>query len=270
MADSKEKLKAYEKLKDLLAHGEAADASWYKSSLLTEWRQSVRAALGRMLGAECQPLQKFNEVRYTPLVYGDSTPNSFFIKVCLEGIRTACGIIRAAVQEFEDYELDRLDESKTPIEPIKTTESTKKVFVVHGHDEHMKSDVARFLEKLELKVTILHEQPNAGQTIIEKFEKHSDAAFAVILLSPDDVGGPKSNVDQMQPRARQNVVFEMGFFVGRLGRKNVCVLRRETVEEPSDISGVIYIPFEGNLWKSSLIAELKQAGLDVDANKTFD
>jgi predicted nucleotide-binding protein len=99
----------------------------------------------------------------------------------------------------------------------------------------MKESVARFLEKLDLRPIILHEQPNKGRTVIEKFEAHSDVGFAVVLLTPDDVGGLASSPDKLSRRARQNVILELGYFIGKLGRAKVCALYKEGVEIPSDI-----------------------------------
>lgn len=140
-------------------------------------------------------------------------------------------------------------------------------FVVHGRANETKQEVARFLERLGIDVQILHEQPNKGRTLIEKFEGHAaHAAFAVVLLTGDDVGGLAP--DDLKPRARQNVVFEFGFFFGALGRNRVAVLHEDGVELPSDVNGVIYIPLDGaGAWKMLLARELKGAGLDVDMNK---
>jgi predicted nucleotide-binding protein len=125
------------------------------------------------------------------------------------------------------------------------------------------------LESLGLKVTILHEQANGGRTVIEKFEAHAeDAAFAVVLLTPDDEGYLASKPEENKPRARQNVILELGFFLGALGRTNVCALHKGNVELPSDINGVLYVPLdEGEAWKFRLAKELRAAGIDVDMNK---
>lgn len=134
---------------------------------------------------------------------------------------------------------------------------SRDVFLVHGHDNAVKESVARFLEKLDLRPIILHEQPNKGRTIIEKFEAHSDVGFAVVLLTPDDVGAVKAEADRVNPRARQNVILELGYFTGKLGRARVCALYTGEVEIPSDIHGVIYIRFDegehgvGNLQQRS-------------------
>ena len=146
---------------------------------------------------------------------------------------------------------------------------TNDIFVVHGHDEEMKQAVARTLSKLGLNPIILHEQPNQGRTLIEKFEKNADVQFAIVLLSPDDMaflktGSPKD----AQPRPRQNVVLELGYFVGSLGRERVFAVRRDgDLELPTDISGIVYTLYDaaGN-WRFELVRELKAAGYTVDAN----
>jgi predicted nucleotide-binding protein len=140
-----------------------------------------------------------------------------------------------------------------------------KVFLVHGHDEAAKETVARFLEKLRLTVVILHEQPSRGRTIIEKFEEHSDVPFAVVLLTPDDVGHSSKGDNNTHHRARQNVVFELGYFIGKLGRNRVCALHKSSLELPSDYSGILYVAMESS-WKFELAKELKQVFPCVDMN----
>ncbi|NTW88534.1 MAG: nucleotide-binding protein, partial [Desulfobulbaceae bacterium] len=118
-----------------------------------------------------------------------------------------------------------------------------------------------------LEVIILHEQPNVGQTIIEKFERYADVAFAVVLLTPDDIGGKQESEPVLKPRARQNVIFELGFFFGRLARNHVAALIKGDVEKPSDYDGVGYIQMDrAGAWKIELARELKAAGLKVDLN----
>lgn len=149
--------------------------------------------------------------------------------------------------------------------------NAKKIFIVHGHDDGLKNTVARFLTALGLRPIILHEQPSRGQTIIEKFEHHSDVGFAVVLLTPDDKGGLASQSSaEYVLRARQNVVMELGYFLGRLGRRYVAAIYDERVEMPSDYRGVAFIPYDpaGN-WKHSLLQEIKAAGIPVDANRIY-
>lgn len=142
-----------------------------------------------------------------------------------------------------------------------------KVFVIHGRDEGTKSTVARFLEKLGLEAIVLHEQANAGRTVIEKFEDFARVGFAVVLLTPDDRGGLQNDGADFKPRARQNVIFELGYFIGKLGRKRVCALVKEGVEWPSDYNGVLYVSLDNlGAWRMELLRELKEAGYRVDAN----
>jgi predicted nucleotide-binding protein len=147
---------------------------------------------------------------------------------------------------------------------------SNKVFIVHGHDEGALQSLARFLEKLKLEVIILKEQPNQGRTIIEKYEACAEeVGFAVILLTPDDVGSSAVATNQGQ-RARQNVIFELGYFAGKLGRGRVCLLRKGDIEIPSDLFGIVYTdmdPAEG--WKAGLVKELRAAKLDFDPNRMW-
>lgn len=176
----------------------------------------------------------------------------------------------------------RVDSIRIPwVEPSNKTAITRKeeavkapnnkVFVVHGRDDGMKQAVARTLEKLGLTPVILHEQPDQGRTIIEKFVDYSDVSFAVVLLSPDDLAYPKdASPKEAKLRARQNVILELGFFLGKLGRENVLVVYREekNFEMPSDYSGVLYTPYDtAGSWQFKLVQELKACGFEVDANK---
>lgn len=146
---------------------------------------------------------------------------------------------------------------------------SRRVFLVHGRNEEIKQAVARVLERLKLEPIILHEQPDRNRTIIEKFEEQgADVGFAVILMTGDDRGGPKeASPERYQVRARQNVLLEMGFFLGRLTRMRVCVLYESGVEMPSDYSGVLYKKLDdAGGWKLELAREIKAAGIDIDFN----
>ncbi len=174
---------------------------------------------------------------------------------------------------WDEYVLPRAEQIDGPAQPLESEQAmpveldSRKVFLVHGHDEAVKFAVARFLEKLGLEPVILHEQPNKGQTVIEKFEANSDVRFAVVLLTPDDEGRATTGKD-LKPRARQNVILELGYFIGKLRRARVCALYKEGVELPSDIHGVIYVPYDGaGGWRFELAKELKAAGIDVDLNR---
>ncbi|MDR2691494.1 MAG: nucleotide-binding protein [Dysgonamonadaceae bacterium] len=182
--------------------------------------------------------------------------------------------IKSKITTLESF-IERLDlisciESTNSIANLKTEKhsmQTNKVFVVHGHNETVKLRVARTLEKLGLEPIILNEQDNSGKTIIEKFEKNSsNVDFAVILLTADDEG--KSNEEEKyKSRARQNVVFEMGYFTGKLGRNRVLLLLENGVEKPSDLDGIVYTPIDENDgWKLKLVKELKAAHFTVSAD----
>jgi predicted nucleotide-binding protein len=149
----------------------------------------------------------------------------------------------------------------SPVSPI----DPKKVFVVHGHDHGSKEAVARYLERLGLKAVILHEKANEGLTVIEKIEAHSGVGFAVVLLTPDDVGAAKAAAKKLQARARQNVVLELGYFLGKLKRNRVCALYVPGVEIPSDFQGVLYIEFDAKgAWRTHLAQELSNARLPIN------
>lgn len=140
------------------------------------------------------------------------------------------------------------------------------IFIVHGHNEKIKLNVARTIEQLGLKPIILSELPNQGQTIIEKFEFNSDVGFAIILLTADDTGNLKT-LNKKNNRARQNVILEMGYFIGKLGRPKVFPIYETGVELPSDLHGILYVPFDdAGAWKIKLVRELKECGYSVDAN----
>lgn len=151
--------------------------------------------------------------------------------------------------------------------PVTASTSTR-VFLVHGHNEAAIHETARFLERLGLDVVILREQPNSGRTIIEKFVDYSDVAYAIVLLTADDRGGVASASEaELSPRARQNVILELGFFLGKLGRNRVCALHQSGVEIPSDYSGVLFVPIDNaGAWRMSLAKELKSVGLPIDMN----
>jgi predicted nucleotide-binding protein len=170
--------------------------------------------------------------------------------------------VRSIEEEIEEQQLDIVN--IIPSNHV-SSQDLSKVFVVHGHDEGAREAVARFLERLGIKAIILHEQVNQGRTVIEKVEAHGNVGFAVILLSPDDEGCLKGGMPT--PRARQNVLLELGYFIGRLGRDRVCALKRGELEIPSDFGGVAYETFDaGGGWKTTLGRELQAAGFDIDWN----
>ncbi len=137
----------------------------------------------------------------------------------------------------------------------------KTVFLVHGRDEALKETIARFLEKNHINVIILHEQPNHGQTIIEKFELYANVDYAIFLLTADDEGKLKGDTN-FKLRARQNVILELGYFFAKLGRKKTCAIIDKDVETPSDISGILYLNREH--WQLGLIKEMNPLGFNLN------
>lgn len=186
-----------------------------------------------------------------------------------EGVRDAVIKLKTVIELLQE----RLE--KLPSAPVSESvpaprQSGNRVFIVHGRDEAAKEMVARFVAKLGLEPLILHEQPNAGRTIIEKLEGHLDVDFAIVLLTPDDVGGlAGAGLADLQSRARQNVVLELGLFLGALGRKRVCALHKGDLELPSDFDGVVYVSMDDGSWRLLLAREMKEAGLGVDLNKAM-
>lgn len=143
----------------------------------------------------------------------------------------------------------------------------RKVFIVHGRDDLARVEVSRFIETLGLEAIILHEQANAGMTIIEKIERYTnDADFALILYTPCDQGrGYHEGKAHPKDRARQNVVFEHGYLMAKLGRENVCALVKGDIETPNDISGLAYaIHDQYGAWKLRVVTELRACGYSID------
>ncbi|SEN05416.1 Predicted nucleotide-binding protein containing TIR-like domain-containing protein [Luteibacter sp. UNCMF331Sha3.1] len=166
------------------------------------------------------------------------------------------------VRDYEAFALSLGQELK-PVVP----NHSKRVFIVHGHDEGPREAVARFLTNAGLEPLILFEQASGGKTVIEKIEAHKDVGFAVVLMTPDDEGGVKGS-GKLEPRARQNVLLELGFFMGHLGRSRVFALVKEGVETPSDFAGVVWGLYDANhAWKQILARELDEAGYHFDWKK---
>jgi predicted nucleotide-binding protein len=146
---------------------------------------------------------------------------------------------------------------------------SKDVFIAHGHDNALKNAVARFATALGLNPIILHEQPDHGETIIAKLESRRSPGFAVVLFTGDDLGCKSDESDErrrLRPRARQNVVLELGFFLGCLGRAQVCSIVDDGVEVPSDMDGVLFAPKAE--WQAKLYDRLCSSGYRFEQAQT--
>ena len=198
--------------------------------------------------------------------YAAKTPLEAVVRGLTRGKEQAIELLNRAIQALEDKITD-LGISQEPA--VDSAQFSKDVFIVHGHDDPAKMEVARLIERAGLNVKILHGQPNEGRTIIEKFERYAGlAGFAVVLLTPDDVGGPDR--ENLRRRARQNVIGEMFWFAGKLGRQRVCALKKGDVEMPSDFAGVGYTEMDDReAWKTKLLRELDAAGYEVDWRKAL-
>lgn len=191
-------------------------------------------------------------------------------------IRSFLADVDEKVQRLESL-VNRIDlfEEIAPIQtavpqPAESAVVNRRVFVVHGRDEGLKQSVARFIDTIELKAIVLEEQPGLGRTIIEKFEDHaSNVGYAVVLLTPDDVGKLDGSASPEQKRARQNVLFELGYFAGKLGRGKVCLLKRGELEIPSDLAGVECLSYDGD-WQLKLAREMRAAKLPANINRLVD
>ena len=233
-----------------------------------KWRRDTEVAIENTFVGESRHIGDFKKIGYSPFLIYPGMPESDYHRAYLGGLKSAAALLESMIDEIEEY----WEDDEQPVTIASTTEgdhqTTNDVFVVHGTDDGPKDAVARFLTKLGLEPVVLHEQPNQGRTIIEKFEEYAQVGFAVVLLTPDDEGGSRGQSTDPQPRARQNVILELGFFLGKLGRRGTCALLKEDVEIPSDYDGVLYIPMDDHgAWQMKLVGELKGAGLDVDANR---
>lgn len=180
-------------------------------------------------------------------------------------------LISAVEQAINIAKEDMFGELKTAKSISSSSALSNRVFIVHGHDHALKAELETFLTSIGLEPIVLHRQPDQGRTLIEKFEQHSDVGFAFILLTPDEVAytndqeGLADDRRKKEARARPNVIFEFGYFVGRLGRQRVCCLVKGTVARPSDIEGLVYKPVNDSVENIgfSIIKELKAAGYSL-------
>lgn len=185
-----------------------------------------------------------------------------------EGKRTSIQLLNQAIRWLEDEIGDSASES-TPTANVGGPVFDRRVFIVHGHDELALQSVARFVEGIGFEAVVLKEQANQGQTIIEKIERHGNVGFAIVLLTPDDVGCKVGGTPT--PRARQNVLMELGYFMGRLGRSRICALTTSSgMELPTDFAGVLWQALdEAGAWKQSLARELQASGFEINWNEVM-
>ncbi|MEV7989325.1 nucleotide-binding protein [Micromonospora sp. NPDC085948] len=147
--------------------------------------------------------------------------------------------------------------------------TSRRVFIVHGRDNTLKNHVTRAVHEFRYEPCILGSTPNRGQTVIEKLAAEAqDAAFAIVLLTPDDEGRLAGETGKLEARARQNVIFEWGFLIGLIGRNRVAAMSRGDVDLPSNLLGIacIKVTDDSDGWKMRLVREMRAAGLDIDSD----
>ena len=252
------------------------------SSEFHRWKRNAESAIARTYGEDSVWLRDFRAIPFEldeptlPSVVEEivsAHPKHFDRGVALlESMREE--IQQEMGRQMSEESQRKAEEALNQETPLALSRSALalggRVFVVHGRDDGTKEKVARLLGKLGLEPVILHEQVDSGRTVIEKIEKNSDVGFAVILLTADDVGKLARVSEVEKPRARQNVIFEFGYFIGRIGRNRVCALFDEGVEPPSDIAGFVYVPLDPfGAWRMRLVMELQKVGYKVDANKAL-
>ena len=233
---------------------ELKNKSSSKDSDFKAWRTDVQLCLSSLYGEKSIQLKNFNNRLFSPIV---SVTGTDLHGPYVQDLETT-------KKEFERYIGDFEDEnSNANVE--KNGLLNNKVFVVHGHDGELKEKVARRLEQQDIEAIILSEQVNRGRTIIEKIEAYSDVHVAIALFTQDDIGAAKEEKENQKYRARQNVVFEAGYFMGYLGRENVILIADENVEIPGDLSGMVYTTKDN--WELEMLKELNAAGMKIDMNK---
>lgn len=218
------------------------------------WNNSLIRFVEKKYGMKSTTTLNFKNRHYSLMIFGSNTPTSSFIQAYKKDMAITVKELEILLEEENE---DTINEIIT-LENNKSINS-KKIFIVHGRDNIKKYELSCFLYEQGLEPIILHEQVNNGQTIIEKIEKNStDIACAIILLTPDDEGKLRDSNSPLKTRARQNVIFEAGYFMGKLGRNRTIIL--SGVEETmSDIDGIVYIDI--NNYKSALLKELKELNL---------
>lgn len=216
----------------------------------------------------------FEKIRYT-IFSLNHISESQEIEAHHKGLKDAKGMIESYIKEIDEFwKDDNIVVTQQPKQIIKQPtlpqaikEKSKDIFIVHGHDDGLVAKVQLFLSKIGLKGIVLHEQANLGKVILEKLEHYTNVDFAIVLYTPCDLGKAKDD-EELKARARQNVVFEHGYLMGKLGRENVAFLVDGKIETPGDISGAVYSSVS-NHWQFEILKELKAVGYDVDANNLY-
>ena len=253
----------YERLKNIIDEIDVLIEKRVTSSdsSFIAWKTKAERFLIKNFGEKSYEYNQFKKIHFSFLIYTFDTDDSAFVSACLNGLDEAKAVLQTYLEEIQEE-----CEEKLEYEKVVQAKNFSKIFIVHGHDEALKQSVARLIEKQNIEAIILSEKANKGKTIIEKLEENSDVDCAICLFSPDDTGKANKEKDY-KARARQNVVLEAGFFMGKLGREHVVYIAKDGLEMPSDLQGVVYT--NATNWQVDLLRELKAMGYTVDFNKLF-
>ena len=250
----------YEKLKQIIDEIPIMIAAKTLSTdaVFKAWKTKTERFLLHKYGENSYEYTNFNSTLFTIKYWRHNLTKSDYCKACQSDLETTQKIFQTYLDEMTEEGIKSLPNQQT---------NYSKIFIVHGHNGEIKEAVARVIEKQGIEAIILSEQANQGKTIIEKFENYSDVGGAVCLFTADDLG--KKKTEKMDhSRARQNVVFETGYFIGKLKRNHIVILADEGVELPYDLSGVVYTNTDN--WQFNLLKELKAMGYQIDTNKLLE
>ncbi len=249
----------YEKLKTLYDEIDSLILSRVKSSdpRFETWQTKVERLLKKVYGESSEERINFLHTVFSPIVYTSYTTDVDYIEACADGLKSTKSVLSVYLEEMADNS----EEHSVPANIEEKASDFSKVFIVHGHDDALKEAVARLVERQNIKAIILNEQANGSRALIEKLEGYSDVGGAICLFTPDDEGKEKGALE-LSARARQNVVFEAGYFMGKLGRNKTIILSNGDVELPSDMQGIVYTNNEE--WRYKTLKELKAMGYAID------
>lgn len=264
MTDYERFKKIYDDIDVLIGHRVRTSSQEFIS-----WKTRAERFLRTHYGENSKEVVDFRNTHFSLMIYTFNETESDYIEACKSGLLTSKAVFGVYLDELK--EKDSVQDNKAMrINNVRPN----KIFIVHGHDDALKQEVARIVEKQGLDAVILSEQANHGKTIIEKFEENTDVGAAICLFTGDDYGraikddkGEETKPANDRLRARQNVVFESGYFMGRLGREKVILIANPEIEIPSDLQGVVYT--NDKSWQIDVLKELKEIGYAIDFNKAF-
>jgi len=252
------------------------------------WHRETLETLERVFGRKSRQVKEFENVRYNLATFSNKTPESKFEEAFHQGLMNAAIMLSAASKELKKGDVPSSSESKPALErspapstpqpvaaakpvPVPATPvvdkappaivrramalTNNKLFLVYANDIGMKGEVSSFLSKMGVSTVVLKDSADSGSSLIDELEKHDDVHYAIVMLNPDASG------------ISENIVYELGLVVGRLGKNRVCGLVKEYISILANYSGISYVPVDpAGAWKFLLIKQLKEAGFNIDAN----